>query len=280
MLKSLKEKRAKLITDAQQLVAKKDVTAEERTKAHAMLADVDLLEQDIAIEERAATLAAEQRSAGRPPRAQPGEGTAVTDETRAAEKAAFVDYLKFGKRNTTALRETRDLTTGNTGVVIAQDFMGTLVEAQKAWGALTLAVGQKKSLNGEPLKVAQVSDISQVSVLINEATAASEADPTFTGFVNNVDFLTTGIIRVSLAEIEDSYFDLDAFIRNAFGKRIARGLSNLIVTGSSSGNIQSIVTTATASVTTAAPTSLEYLEFRFCLLKIGPSLPGVGIVGS
>src|ERR1700722_16794511 len=63
---------AKLITDAQQLVAKKDVTAEERTKAHAMLADVDLLEQDIAIEERAATLATEQRSSARPPRAHRG----------------------------------------------------------------------------------------------------------------------------------------------------------------------------------------------------------------
>jgi hypothetical protein len=77
MLKSLKEKRAKLITDAQQLVAKKDVTTEDRAKAHAMLADVDLLEQDIAIEERAAKLADEQRSAGRPPRAQPGEGTTL-----------------------------------------------------------------------------------------------------------------------------------------------------------------------------------------------------------
>ena len=84
MLKSLKEKRAKLITDAQQLVAKKDVTAEERAKAHVMLADVDLLEQDIAIEERAATLATEQRSAGRPPRSQPGDGTTASDETRAA----------------------------------------------------------------------------------------------------------------------------------------------------------------------------------------------------
>jgi len=130
MLKSLKEKRAKLITDAQQLVSKKDVTAEERAKAHVMLADVDLLEQDIAIEERAATLAVEQRSSGRPPRAQAGEGTAVTDETRAAEKAAFVDYIKYGTRNTSVLKEQRDLTTGNTGVVIAQDFYGTIIEAQ------------------------------------------------------------------------------------------------------------------------------------------------------
>jgi HK97 family phage major capsid protein len=187
----MRQQKTKLLLDAQALVTKKDATKEDRQKAHAMLADVDLLEQDIAIEERVTKDQTEQRSAGRPPRAQPGEGTTPTDETRAAEKAAFVDYLKFGKRSTN-LRETRDLTTGNTGVVIAQDFMGTIIEAQKAWGALTLAVGQKKTLNGEPLKVAQVNDVTQVSVLINEATAASEADPTFSGFVNNVDFLTTG----------------------------------------------------------------------------------------
>jgi hypothetical protein len=37
-----------------------------------------------------------------------------------------------------------------------------------------------------------------------------------------VDFLTTGVVKISLAELEDSYFDLDAWIRTAFGKRIAR----------------------------------------------------------
>jgi HK97 family phage major capsid protein len=274
MLKTLKENRTKLLLDAQKLVTKKDVTKEDRAAAKAMLVDVEVLDEQIALEERIAKDQAELRgSNGRPPRAQPGEGTTATDETRAAEKAAFVDYLKFGKRST-GLRETRDLTTGNTGVVIAQDFMGTLIEAQKAWGQLTLAVGQKKTLNGEPLKVATVNDVAQVSVLINEATAASEADPSFAGFVNNVDFLTTGIIRISLAELEDSYFDLDAWIRTAFGKRIARGLSNLIVTGSSTTNIQSIVTTAATGVTSAAPTTIGYEDFVGMYSKLDPAYLG------
>jgi HK97 family phage major capsid protein len=269
-IKELKEQRTKLLLDAQKLATKKDVTKEEREQVKTMLADVELLEQGIAIEDRVAKDAAEQRSNGRPPRAQPGEGTTATDETRAAEKAAFVDYLKFGTRSTN-LREQRDLTTGNTGVVIAQDFMGTIVEAQKAWGQLTLAVGQKKTKNGEPLKVATVNDVAQVSVLINEATAVSEADPSFGGFINSVDFLTTGVVKISLAELEDSYFDLDGWLRSAFGKRIARGLSQLIVTASSSGNIQSIITTAATGVTSASPTTLTYADFVGLYSKLDPA---------
>jgi HK97 family phage major capsid protein len=274
MLKTLKEQRTKLLLDAQKIAIKKDKTPEERTQQAAMIADVDALDEQIALEERIDKDQSEQRSAGRPPRAQPGEGVAPTDETRAAEKAAFVDYLKFGKRNTSILREQRDLTTGNTGVIIAQDFYGTIIEAQKAWGQLTVAVGQKRTLNGEPLKVATVNDVAQVSTVIGEATAVTEADPSFGGFINNVDFLTTNLIRISLAEIEDSYFDLDAWIRTAFGKRIARGLSNLIVTGSSSGNIQSIITTATAGVTSVAPAALGYEDFVGLYSKLDPAYLG------
>ena len=272
--KELKERRTKLLLDAQKLVTKKDVTKEERAQSSAILAEVDLIDEQIALEERIAKDQSESRSTGRPPRSQPGEGITAGDETRAAEKAAFIDYLKFGKRDTNILREQRDLTTANTGVVIAQDFMGTLIEAQKAWGQLTVAVGQKKTKNGEPLKVAEVNDVASVSTVIGEATAVSEVDPTFTGFINNVDFLTTGLVKIGLAELEDSYFDLDSWIRTAFGKRIARGLSNLIVTGSVSTNFQSIITGAATGVTSAAPATLGYEDFVGLYSKLDPAYVG------
>jgi hypothetical protein len=50
----LKQQKTKLLLDAQALVTKKDATKEDRQKANAMLADVDLLEVNIAIEERVA----------------------------------------------------------------------------------------------------------------------------------------------------------------------------------------------------------------------------------
>ena len=275
-LQELRTSRTKLLLDAQKVVSKPNVTKEERSQAHQMLADIELLEQDIAIEDRVAKAQAEDRSSGRPPRGQPGES--ITDETRSAEKRAFTDYLKFGKMDATVLREQRDLSTGSAGIIIATDFLPQLIEAKKAWGQLTSAVGQKRTNNGEPLKVPGVDDTAQFSTVIGESTTStpvtvSEKDPAFAGFVNNVDFLSTGIIKISLAEIQDSYFDLDSWIRDAFGKRIARGLAKLIVTGSSSGNFQSIITTAQQSFTapTGSTTSVAYPQFVSMYSALDPA---------
>jgi HK97 family phage major capsid protein len=276
-LTELRTSRTKLLLDAQKIVTKKDVTKEERAQAHAMLADVELLENDIAIEERVAKAQAEDRSNGRPPRGQPGNGTAA-DETRTAEKRAFSDYLKFGKLDMNVLTEQRDLSTGATGIIVAQDFLPQLIEAKKAWGQLASAVGQKRSANGEPLKVPGVDDTANMSTIIGESVTGapvvvSEVDPNFAGFINNVSFLSTGEIKISLAELQDSYFDLDAWIRNAFGKRIARGLSKLIVTGSTDTNFQSIITTAQQSVTvpTGGATSVDYANFVAMYSKLDPA---------
>ena len=271
-VKELKLKRAKLLTDAQALT--KDPTPETRAQMDAILKDVDTLEVDISAAERVEKFADEQRNANRPPRAG-FETREQTDETRAAEKRAFTDYLKFGIRDTEHLREQRDLlTSGSAGALIPQDFLPQLIDAQKAWGALTTAVGQKKTNNGEPLKVALVNDVSNVSTVIGEGTVAVESDPAFSGFINNVDFMTTGTIKVSLAELQDSYFDLDTWIRNAFGKRIARGIASYIVTGSTSGNFQSIITTAGVGPTTPTSevsTTVSYTDFVAMYSALDPA---------
>jgi HK97 family phage major capsid protein len=267
-LKQLKDKRNKLMQDAQKLML--TPTTETRSQFDAMMADVDTAESDIARLERVAQHEQEQRSAGRPPRA--GFETAEhTDEQRASERRAFVNYLKTGTIDSANLREQRDLTTGTTSQIVAQDFLPQLIEAQKAWGALTTAVGQKKTTNGEPLKVSLVDDVTNLSTLIGEGVAVTEADPQFNGFISNVDFMSTGIIKVSFAELADSAFDLDTWIRNSFGKRIARGLAKLIVTGSTSGNIESIVTSAAAGVTTAAPTAVTYSDFVGAYSALDPA---------
>ncbi|RRA48995.1 phage major capsid protein [Acidipila sp. EB88] len=268
-LKALKDKRNKLMTDAQKLILTNPST-EQRSQFDTMMADVDTLEQDIARVERVSKFEEEQRAAGRPPRA--GFETANTEKT--AERRAFEQYLKFGVIDAENLREQRDLTTGNTGQLISQDMLPQLIEAQKAWGMLTTAVGQKKTANGEPMKVALVNDVANVSTVIGEAVQVSEVDPAFSGFINNVDFMTTGVIKVSLAELQDSAFDLDSWIRSAFGKRIARGLAKAIVTGTSSGNFQSIITTAETGATSAAPASVGYADFAALYSALDPAYMG------
>jgi HK97 family phage major capsid protein len=264
-IKELQDKRNKLMQDAQKLL--KNPTAETRTMFDAQMADVDLLEADIERAERSAKFDAEQRSAGRPPRSQPGFTATDTNEQAAGEHRALEQYIRYGavsEENRSFIRtagiEQRDLGTGAVAgnisggsQLIAQSFYPLLTQAQKSWGALTTILNVKKTDTGSPMKVALENDTTNILAVIGESVATSEADPTLTGITSSTDFCSTGVVKVSLAELQDSAFSLDQFIRDAFGKRYWS-------VGSSSGNVQSIVTSATLGATSAAPTVISYAD--------------------
>ena len=243
-LNELRTARTKLLLDAQKLVAKKDVTKEERAQAHAMLADVDLLDGDIAIEDRLAKAQAEERavqSAGRPPREQPG--AAHTEENRAAQKKAFVNYMLNGEK--------RDLLTGSTGAaIIPTGFRDSITEAAKLWGQLAISVKQMPTDTGEPMRIPLANDTGNAFTLLGEAQPATEADPAITGVISQVDKFQSGLVKVSVEMLNDSAFDLDGWLRSEFGKRYWRGISAAITNGSSTGNVQAITSVAVAGVTT------------------------------
>jgi HK97 family phage major capsid protein len=260
-LKDLKDKRNKLVTDAQALVIKEQVTAEDRESCKRMLADVDAIEADIKLMETIESKSADLRSTTSIPRPIPGAGVEGTPEVRTKEeRQAFKNYIRTGAVDTRHMSlagvETRDsgITSGSTsgGYLIPQSFYPVLVDAKKAWGGIINIVNEKKTADGAPMKVALSNDTGKQVSLINEITTVSESDPVLNGFISSTDLLTTGVITISLPELQDSAFDIDAFIRDNFGKRYFRGLSSLVTNGSSSGNIQSLLTAQTNYVTSAA----------------------------
>ncbi len=270
MSQQLAEKRTNLIKQAQAIIPTNgtEMLPETRARFERMMFEAEQLQIRIEAESRSQSQAP---STGRPPRSQPGAGV----ESESAETRAFKNYLRDGVIDRSALREQRDLSTGNAGVLIAQDYFPVLLEARKAWGQLASEVAQKVTRNGEPMRVTGVDDTAQIATVIGESTTGnpvvvSESDPNFAGFISNVDFMTTGEIKISLAEVQDSYFNLDSFIRDAFGKRIARGLAKNIVTGTASGNFQSIISTAQLSYTspvgnTGAPTYADLVSMYAAL---------------
>jgi len=76
--------------------------------------------------------------------------------------------------------------------------------------------------------------------VLGEATAVTETDPTFSGVISSTDQCSTGVVKVTLAELQDSAFDIDSWLRDAFGKRYWRGVSSMITSGSSTGNVQAL----------------------------------------
>ncbi|WP_433963656.1 phage major capsid protein [Tunturiibacter gelidiferens] len=279
ILKDMKEQRIKLITDAQAILQQDVVTAEQRTSAHKMLADVEALEADITLVERFAQLDTETRSTQRPPRPAPGDGSVEGNEKQKAEARAFENYIRFGKDNLSQedrsiLRERRDLSTVNAGTIIPQQFLPTLIDAQKLVGNTVSIVGKKvTNNNGAPIKVSMSNDTGNtLTTMTGENTVVGEVDPAFSGFIMQTDTVAT-MVKVSVQELEDSYFDLNAWLRDKYGLRYFRGLEFLITNGNAS-NVASIITGATLGATTVANTGPNFDDFTAIYGALDPAYEG------
>jgi HK97 family phage major capsid protein len=271
-IRELKENRSKLLLEAQAiLLANPD--AEKRTSAHKMIADADALEADITALEK---VEVEQRSATMPNR--PNPEAAKTEDKTTAEKRAFENYVRYGivSPELRSNFETRDglVTTsaGAGGQFVPQGFYPLLTEAMKFYGNVLNVVKQIEVDNGAPTKYATVNDTGNLLSVVGEIVTVDEVDPnSISGSIISSDFLTTGVIKVSLAELGDSAFNLDEWIKNAFGKRYYRGLSQMVTAGSSSGNVGSLVTAATTGATLSDPTKIQWSDVVALYAALDPA---------
>lgn len=244
-LQEVKTSRDTLLVEMQKLSLGK-FDGESRQKFDSMNATVTELDGDITRLEATAKYEAEQRSAPKPTRGPVGQALEGDpdgkEEKREKEKRAFSRYVTHG--------ETRDITTAGTGsnggALVPQGFENVLHLALKAYGPVATLVGQKRTANnGAPMKISLANDLGNSLTVIGETTAVTEADPTFTSFLLSTDTVTTGVTRVSIQELQDSAFDLDSWLRTAFGMRWGRGLENFLTLGNGS-NVASLLASATA----------------------------------
>jgi HK97 family phage major capsid protein len=260
-LLQLRDARNKALTDAQTIMVSADnkPTPEQRTSVEAMIADADRLESDIAVAERIEKFDAEQRSFVAPPR-----GGVSADERSDGERRAFGQFLRSGGRMESVqadLRtylqpaETRDMTsTGAAGAVIPQAFSRVLVEAQAAWGDLLNIVNVVPSDTGAPTKIPVSNDLANILYEVGDEVGSTQGgDPTLTSVMLSTSLLTAKPVIVPLATMQDSAFDVEKWLRNEFAKRYFRGMSQLICTGSTSGNIASILALPAGAIVQANP---------------------------
>lgn len=240
-IKSLETKRNKLMVDAQALLTAETVTAEARQSAKAMLAEVDSIESDIADLRRIEAHTKAQSEFERSSRPNPGASHDVTPEQRKKNfNEAFRVFARHGLSALNAEQRALITTSDSTGgALIPQDFAGTLTMAQKFYGPIATKVAQKVTDNkGVPLKISFGNDTANGLVLLGtEGTSGpSETDPSFQSRILGVDTVTGGLVKVSFQELEDSSFDLDAFLRDSFSIRYARGIEQAVTTGTDSAS--------------------------------------------
>jgi HK97 family phage major capsid protein len=80
---------------------------------------------------------------------------------------------------------------------------------------------------------------------------------------------TTGVIKVSIQELQDSAFDIDAFIRDNFGRRYYRGATALVTNGAT--NIASIVSAGNSGTNSVSPTAIGYADIAALATALDPA---------
>jgi len=134
-----------------------------------------------------------------------------------------------------------------------------LTEAKKAWGGLLNIVNTRETDNGAPMKVAFANDTGVMAHVVGETgVGLNETDPLLSSILSSTDMCSTDYVKISIAELQDSAFDIDKWIRDCFGKRYYRGLNNLVTVGSNSTNIESIITDTYDGPTTEGPNAITY----------------------
>jgi len=257
----LRGKRAQLIKDADAIVAAaqaegRSMTSEEKTKFEAIEADARSFKQEIDIIERNAEMKKELAAT---------EGEARAAATKVTAKDAFSKYLRHGMGSLNAQERSMIQKRGTATQIVGTDSLGGFLVPQEFSNELdvaTLFTGEverlAKKLNtasGGLLDYPTVDDTATDANLVGEGTAVTVQDMTFANAQLSA-YNYSSLVKVSQQLLQDSAFDLNSFLVEAMGERIARATNAAFSTGTGSSQPQGIVTGSTKGADAAGATAI------------------------
>jgi HK97 family phage major capsid protein len=274
--RELRERRAQVHADATRLLKKPNLTAEDRDRFDRMMADIDNMKGDIEREERAEALDLELRSTTRPPEAQIGGGSSRPAENPAEQRFAksFSSWLRYGltpserggrqmaeedRENFLAVQaERRDMGIGSGaegGYTVPQGFVYKVETAMKFYGTMLEAGDIMDTATGATLPWPTQNDVTQTGEQIAENNPVTKQDLTFSTVNFSAWKYSTKMIPISIELMQDSAFDLEAYVTEQFATRLGRILNNKFTVGVGTTEPQGIITGATAGVAAAVGSS-------------------------
>ena len=286
--REFREKRAKLVTDAQALIpaSGQKVTSENRQKFDSLMSDADTLKEQIDMLERVDDAGVTRTE--RPPEAQPGDGAralATVDpdlhlqltkryhakgedslsvsereamkvyiERDKRHRSAFRDYLRNGvtESNRAALAEFRDMGvgTGNLGgYFVPQGFVYDIEQALKYYGDMLNVATILETATGNVLPYPTDNDTMNMGAIIGEGVQVLTQDVSVGHLIFGAFKFTSNMVKVSLELLQDSAFDMEGYLKQKFAIRIGRILNQKFTVGAGTTEPYGILTVATAGPT-------------------------------
>jgi len=252
--RDLRAQRAKLIEDARAIHDQETVSAEDMAKFDAMMAEADGLKAKIDQIERADTLMAENAEALRNRAIAAGvspDQMAARDDVEISTFRAWVrsgvnglspeQHEVFARR----FQAAQSIGTGTAGgYTVPQGFYDQLIDAEKAYGGMTEAAYVFDTDTGNPLPVPTDNDTTNAGAILAENTQVTAQDVTFGVVTLGAYTYTSKLVLVSNQLLQDSAFNLDGFLADKLGTRIARITNTHFTVGTGSSQPNGVVTAA------------------------------------
>jgi HK97 family phage major capsid protein len=278
--KELRAKRAKLIQDARALEpSDRAMNAEESVKFDAIMNEADGLKAEIDRVERLDALEAETNEALRNRADRNGTDPDQERDVAVVEEGAFNAWMRRGpnglndQQRAVYMRsfEAPQDNGGNTpagwrlnagfraalgtlpdtagGVTIPQGFYGQLIDAQKAYGGMLDVSFVLDTTTGNALPIPTDNDTTNAGALLGENTTVGQQDVTFGSVTMNAHTYTSKMVLVSNQLLQDTAFNLDAFLAGKLGTRIARIVNTHCTTGDGASKPTGVITASTLGFT-------------------------------
>ena len=253
--RQLRERRAKLHADAQEILKKgTTMSADDRRRFDLLMAEMDALKGDIDRTERSDAEGLGLSATHRPPQGQISADPLAESAEDRTYRVAFADYLRNGLLPSDRQRgmsdenralltrrrseiEKRDMGVGvgaEGGYFVPQGFVYEVEVALKYYGPM-LAVGKiLDTATGAPLPYPTSTDVANEGVLVGEGQQVTTQDVAVGHIMFGAYKFSTQLVKVSLELLQDSAFDIEAFLKDAFAIRLGRILNTYFTTGSGS----------------------------------------------
>lgn len=177
-----------------------------------------------------------------------GAGSLDSDGIRALERGQAGEEFRAAAEGTNSAG----------GYMVPTTLLKRMVEVQKAYGGIARFASELTTDTGNPLNWPSNDDTANVGAIVTENTQLTEQDFTFGQVPINAFMYTSKIVRVSIQLLQDSAFDLNAWIPKKFGQRIGRAQAAHFETGTGTGQPQGVTVGLSSGTTMGTAGTLKY----------------------
>ncbi len=271
--KELREQRARLVADAQVLIpATGRMSDEVRTKFDAMMADADVLHADITRYERAEAAQSEIRADG------PGvsgdakvaeenyrkafRGVLTAKREALAQRTADFEKAASELRSLPAFRAMSVGTGSQGGFFVPSGFQYEIETALKAFGGMRKVATIVETATGNPLPWPTSNDTGTSGELVGENQTVTFAQANLGQVTLGAYKYSTKGVQVSIELMQDSAFDIEAYLKEQLVIRLGRITNNHFTVGTGVSQPKGIlaVGSAVAGPTAQAVGAVSYID--------------------